>query len=241
MAPSLITDPAVDAAVKRVHAIMSGVFDTVGKVRQATLDQIEAARRSGREPLAADLEGLRPLLFSELRDAIAGLGFIAAPGLLPDEPWFLEWWQPTPSGQPVQLIRDLDPTSSAFYDYTHWDWYTGPSSGAERTICGPFVDYLCTDDYGFTFSVPVRVEGAFIGVAAADMLLRSFEAAVAPALRRIPVSAFVVNSSGRVITSNTARWLAGTVFRGAPGVTTHPIGDLPLSLVTIAGRGRTSG
>jgi hypothetical protein len=233
MSPNVIAEPAIGVVVTRAQTIMYDIFGTLTKVRQATVDQVETARRSGRELRAADLEGLRPLLFSELTHPLAGLGFIAVPGLLGDEPWYLEWWQPTPSGTPVQLIRDLNPASSAFYDYTHWDWYTGPSSGAERTICGPFVDYLCTDEYGFTLSVPVSLQGTFIGVAAADMLLRSFEAAIAPALRRIPVAALVVNGAGRVITANTAEWLAGSVFRGAPGAVSYPIADLPLSLVTL--------
>lgn len=225
----MTTQPEVGSAITWVNTITDQVFDALHKVRDAT------AGLAGPDMATTDLADLRPLLFHYLGATIAGIGFVAAPGLLADAPWYLEWWQENPAGPPVQLIKNLDPAASAFYDYTHWDWYTGPLSGAERTVCGPFVDYLCTDDYGFTFSVPVHAGGAFIGVAAADVLVRSFETAVAPALRDISAPAFMTNGSGRVVASNTARWLAGSVFKGDPEFTVHPIGDLQLSLV-VAGR-----
>ncbi|GAA3807044.1 cache domain-containing protein [Sphaerisporangium flaviroseum] len=206
------------------------VFHALREVSTATA-QILTARRGGRGPVSGDLAALRPLLSRHLGALIAGIGFIAAPGLLADAHWYLEWWQDNPGGAPVQLLRDLNPASSAFYDYTHWDWFAGPRSGAERTVCGPYVDYLCTDEYSLTLSVPVVVEGVFIGVAAADVLVRAFERAVTPALRRIPAPAFLVNASGRVVASTTARWLAGSVYRGATGFRAYPCGDLPLRLV----------
>ncbi|WP_424534589.1 hypothetical protein ACOZ38_30580 [Sphaerisporangium viridialbum] len=207
------------------------VFRALREVRAAAAEQIVLVRRGGREPVTADLAALRPLLFGHLGALIAGIGFIAAPGLLADAPWYLEWWQDNPGGAPAQLLRDLDPASSAFYDYTHWDWFAGPHAGAERTVCGPYVDYLCTDEYSLTLSVPVLVEGVFVGVAAADVFVRAFEGAVTPALRSIPGPAFLVNASGRVVASTTAKWLAGSVFRGAAGFTAYPCGDLPLRLV----------
>ncbi|MCT9930600.1 cache domain-containing protein [Planotetraspora sp. A-T 1434] len=226
--------PDAEAVVERVREAADGVFAALGEVRDAT---VACLRPRGGRPVAADLAALRPLLWARLNGSrlsalIAGIGFIAAPGLLADAPWYLEWWQENPAGDPVQLLRDLDPSSSAFYDYTHWDWYTGPHSGAERTICGPYVDYLCTDEYSLTLSVPVVLDGVFIGVAAADVFVRRFESAVLPALRRIPATAFLVNAEGRVVASNTARWVAGSVYRGTEGFAVRPVGDLPLSLVT---------
>ncbi|GAA0413153.1 hypothetical protein Acor_11300 [Acrocarpospora corrugata] len=226
----------VDAALARVGQVAGEVFTTLREVRAATAATVLSVRQAGREPVAADLATLRPLLWNRLDSArlsalIAGIGFIAAPGLLADAAWYLEWWQENPSGRPVQLLRDLDPSSSAFYDYTHWDWYAGPLAGAEHTICGPYVDYLCTDEYSLTFSAPVTVAGAFIGVAAADVFVRRFEAAVDPALREIPAPALLTNAEGRVVASNTARWIAGSAYRGAPGFTKHAIGDLPFTLV----------
>ncbi|WP_182904732.1 cache domain-containing protein [Microbispora sp. H13382] len=237
------------AAVARVREAAEGVFEALREVRDAAVACVRPAG-GARRPVAADLAALRPLLWARLRGGalpahlpahvtalIAGIGFIAAPGLLADAPWYLEWWQENPSGAPVRLLRNMDPASSAFYDYTHWDWYAGPSSGAERTVCGPYVDYLCTDEYSLTLSVPVVAGGSFAGVAAADVFVRRFEGAVLPALREIPGPAFLVNAEGRVVASNTASWVAGSVYRdgGSAAFSVRPVGDLPLSLVTAAG------
>ncbi|MFF5204512.1 cache domain-containing protein [Streptosporangium sp. NPDC000396] len=208
-----------------VGELVEGVFTELRHVRDA------AARIVGPAPVSADLAALRPLLFPRLGGLISGIGFIAEPGLLADAPWHLEWWQESASGEPVRLLRDMNPASSAFYDYTHWDWFAGPRSGAEHTLTGPYVDFLCTDEYSLTLSVPVRRDGEFIGVAAADVLVRRFEVAVSPVLRGIQGPAFLVNAHGRVVASTTAKWLAGSVFRGAPGLVAHPCRGLPLSLL----------
>jgi hypothetical protein len=225
--------PAVGAAAAHVRETLDGVFRTVAEVRDASAGRLRAVRDAGRDPVRADLEALRPLLFARLGALIGGLGFIAAPGLLSDATWYLEWWQAAPAGGPVQLLRDLDPESSELYDYTGWEWFTGPSSGAEKTICGPYVDYFCSDEYVLTLSMPVHVAGTFAGVAAADVFVRTFENAIVPALREIPAPAFVVNAPGRVMASNTASWTTGAVYRGSPGYAARPCADdLSLSLVT---------
>ncbi|WP_433478295.1 cache domain-containing protein [Spirillospora sp. CA-142024] len=218
----LAEPPAVGAAAAHVRATLDGVFTTVAQVRDATARGLEDVRRTGRAPVRADLERLRPLLFARLGPLICGLGFIAAPGLLADAAWYLEWWQTGPAGRPAQLLRDLNPESSALYDYTRWEWFTGPEGGAEKTVCGPYVDYLCSDEYVLTLSVPVHVAGTFVGVAAADVFARTFENEVVPALREIPAPAFVVNAPGRVMASNSASWPPGAVYRGTPG---HACGD----------------
>ncbi|MEV5411779.1 hypothetical protein AB0K60_23435 [Thermopolyspora sp. NPDC052614] len=220
---------AAQQAAARIGTVVEDVFTVLRELRDVTAARIREA--GGRALVSGDLAALRPALLGYLGGLIAGVGFIAAPGLLSDAHWFLEWWQEHPSGVPARLERDLDPAGSAFYDYTHWAWYAEPYAGAERTICGPYVDYLCTDEYSLTLSVPVTVAGAFAGVAAADVFVRRFEGAVAPVLRAVPAPAFIVNAAGRVIASNTARWLGGSVFRGEPGFAVHPCGELPLSLV----------
>ncbi|GAB2834736.1 hypothetical protein GCM10022221_37050 [Actinocorallia aurea] len=84
-----------------------------------------------------------------------------------------------------------------------------------------------------TFSLPVLVGGAFVGVAAADVFVSAFERALLPARKDLP-PAFIASAAGRVIASNSARWISGAVYRAAPGHTCHPIGRTGLSLITTA-------
>ncbi|MGA5192794.1 cache domain-containing protein [Streptomyces exfoliatus] len=207
------------------------------------------ASRSGREPLVADLAALRPGLHARLaaHPLVSGLGFVAAPGLLGDAPGWLEWWQRGPGGAVGPLLLDLDPEHSAYSDYTHWDWYTLPRETGSRAVAGPYVDYLCSDEYGLTLSAPVTLDGRFVGVAAADVYLRHFEAAVLPALQRLPAPARLVNARGRVAASTDPAHLVGSLTKGpdfgavlagppagrhADGLRLLPCAGTPLVLVT---------
>ncbi|MFE2103280.1 hypothetical protein ACFW9W_40985, partial [Streptomyces sp. NPDC059468] len=67
---------------------------------------------------------------------------------------------------------------------------------------------------GLTLSAPVENEGRFAGVAAADVYLRHFEAAVLPLLRRLPRRAHLVNARGRVAASADPAHLAGSLTKG---------------------------
>ncbi|PZG70798.1 hypothetical protein C1I97_38365, partial [Streptomyces sp. NTH33] len=136
------------------------------------------------------------------------------PGLLADVPAWLEWWQSTAQGGVRPLLLDLDPRQSVYSDYTHWDWYALPRATGLRAVAGPYVDYLCSDEYSLTLSAPVEVAGRFTGVAAADVYLRHFEAAVLPLLRELPNPTHLVNARGRVAASADPAHLAGSLTRG---------------------------
>ncbi|WP_439654070.1 cache domain-containing protein [Streptacidiphilus melanogenes] len=165
-----------------------------------------------------------------------GVGFVAAPGLLTDVPAWLEWWQLRPDGRVQPLLLDLDPATSAYSDYTHWDWYALPRDSGRRAISGPYVDYLCTDEYSLTLAAPVHgPDGAFAGVVAADVYLRHFDAVAVPALRALGRPAFLVNPRGRVVASTTAARLAGDLVRDLDGSVVHPCSGIPLRLVTPTG------
>ena len=220
--------------VARVRDTLEDVFAAVAEVRDRTV-----AIAAGQPDLAtSDLAALRPLLHDRLRrhrDLISGIGFIAEPGLLRDVPAWLEWWQTTRDGDLRPLLLDLDPNTSAYSDYTHWDWFAIPRETGERACAGPYVDYLCSDEYSLTLSVPVLRDGRFLGVAAADVYLRHFEAAVLPLLRRLPGPAALVNARGRVAASTDARHLAGALLKG-PGfgaARLRQCGEIPLALAEL--------
>ncbi|KOG34988.1 cache domain-containing protein [Streptomyces wedmorensis] len=241
----------VAEVVRRVRDTLEQVFTAVAETGADTSALLADVSEADRAPVAADLAALRPGLRARLAalPLVSGVGFVAAPGLLADVPGCLEWWQRGPGGAVRPLLLDLDPEHSAYSDYTHWDWYTLPRETGRRAVAGPYVDYLCSDEYGLTLSAPVALAGRFVGVAAADVYLRHFETAVLPALLRLPVPARLVNARGRVAASTDPAHLAGSLTKGpdfaavldgpqaehhAGGLRLVPCGGVPLVLVTAA-------
>ncbi|MGW5235966.1 cache domain-containing protein [Streptomyces nodosus] len=241
-------DPDTEAGVAaRVRWTLEAVFGTVAEIRAASTALLNRVAAQGRRPVSADLAALRPGLHLHLarQELVSGVGFIAAPGLLGDVPAWLEWWQSGSDGAVRPLLLDLDPRSSAYSDYTHWDWFALPRDTGRRAVAGPYVDYLCSDEYSLTLSAPVHIGGRFVGVAAADVYLRHFEAAVMPLLRALPAPAHLVNARGRVAASADPAHLAGSLTKGPdfgavlagarPGrhgeLRLVPCDDIPLVLV----------
>lgn len=239
-----------ESVAARVRSTLEAVFDAVAATRADTAALLARVAAAGRRPATVDLAALRPGLHGRLArdELVSGVGFVAAPGLLSDVPAWLEWWQTGSDGDVRPLLLDLDPAHSAYADYTHWDWFTLPRDTGERAVAGPYVDYLCSDEYSLTLSAPVQVEGRFAGVAAADVYLRHFEAAVMPMLRRLPGPARLVNARGRVAASTDPRQLVGSLSKGpdfgrvlatgrpaqADGVRLMPCDGVPLVLVSAA-------
>ncbi|MEU6143578.1 cache domain-containing protein [Streptomyces sp. NPDC047081] len=200
----------------QVGGALEAVFEAVAETRADTAALLARVAAEHRRPATVDLAALRPGLHLRLarQELVSGVGFVAAPGLLTDVPAWLEWWQTTAEGGVRPLLLDLDPNQSAYSDYTHWDWFALPRDTGERAVAGPYVDYLCSDEYSLTLSAPVEVEGRFAGVAAADVYLRHFEAAALPLLRRLPGRAHLVNARGRVAASADPAHLAGSLTKG---------------------------
>ncbi|MFI2205361.1 cache domain-containing protein [Streptomyces sp. NPDC020192] len=240
------TDPETWVATQAGGAL-EAVFETVTAIRAEATALLHRVAAQGRQPASADLAALRPGLHRHLtsEDLVSGAGFVAAPGLLDDVPAWLEWWQSGADGAIRPLLLDLDPARSPYSDYTHWDWFALPRHTGHRAVAGPYVDYLCSDEYSLTLSEPVLFQGHFAGVAAADVYLRHFEAAVLPLLRRLPRPARLVNARGRVAASADPGHLAGSLTRGPDfgelltagrpaaheGMRLVPCGGVPLVLV----------
>ncbi|MFJ3669837.1 cache domain-containing protein [Streptomyces sp. NPDC090106] len=247
---SLATAAPEQSVAARVRSALEAVFDAVAATGADTAALLRRVAAEGRRPATVDLAALRPGLHLRLarEELVSGVGFVAAPGLLRDVPAWLEWWQSGPDGAVRPLLLDLDPAHSAYADYTHWDWFALPRDTGERAVAGPYVDYLCSDEYSLTLSAPVLVEGRFAGVAAADVYLRHFEAAVMPLLRRLPGPARLVNARGRVAASTDPGHLVGSLGKGpdfaralatgraqyGDGVRLVPCDGVPLVLVTDA-------
>jgi hypothetical protein len=195
-----------------IAATFDGIFATIDDWR----DLVEEHLDSG-APLTA--EALDPLVESFAVPAlggdplITGAGFVAAPGVLQDASWHLAWWLGG-SGAAVRRLATIDdPAHEQFRDYTALEWWRVPARTGGRHLTGPYVDYVCTDDYTVTITTPVRLDGQMIGVVGTDALVDRLERELLPILRSGGGLETIVNASGRVVTSTDARREPGSILR----------------------------
>ncbi|NHA01002.1 hypothetical protein G5V59_16965 [Nocardioides sp. W3-2-3] len=183
----------------------------LGRERLAAADVVEAAY-----PLTRDLLGRLPLF---------GGGFVAAPGFLADHHLYLAWWQ----GEEQQLLAQSTVSGSGDpLDYSRFEWFRTPLETGRAHVTGPFVDYVCSDEYMLTTTAPVYVGGEMVGVVGADTLLDTFESLMLGAVRE--AGATVVNQARRVVLSADPRIPPGRLVEPAEFAGTIPCGDLPLTV-----------
>jgi hypothetical protein len=135
---------------------------------------------------------------------VAGCGVVPAPNLLADAPYWMEWFWSVPDRDPEALRVNLEPAAPDFFDYTTADWFVTPERTGQRHIAGPYVDYVCTNEYATTVALPVQARGEFVGIVALDVTVSGWERRILPALRAIGDPVTLTNASGRVIASTSA-------------------------------------
>lgn len=217
---------------------VSATFDSLF----ATIDGWRAAVEALPGPVdSATIDGLveglvLPSLSAENALTI-GAGFVATPGFLSDTEWHLAWWLGHANtfgvGSADPSVRRLeaeeDPASENFRDYTTLEWWRVPAATGARHITGPYVDYLCTDDYTLTLTMPVVVGGRMIGLVGADLYVNDIERRLLPHVRAVGGPATIVNATGRIVVSTDAHRPTGSILRSdAPAIA---CGDTSLRLV----------
>ena len=191
---------------------LTGVFDELEGLAGQFADLVRRCQENATDPHRDDLARLRPTIHDILdrhRGWLAGAGVIVAPNLLADAPRWLEWWFTRPSGTPEALRVSLDESAVDFYDYTSAEWYALPARTGRRHAAGPYVDYLCTNEYSLTLSAPVRLGRQLLGMVGADVLAASLESRFAPVLAALGDDLVLANAAGRVIASATPRYAPG--------------------------------
>ncbi|WP_430647070.1 cache domain-containing protein [Agromyces sp. GXS1127] len=215
---------AVAAGATAIATSIAEVIDPVFALIDAWRDALEERLAAEPEPRAAELDPVvAATVAAELDRAgtlITGAGFVAAPGYLADAPWHLAWWLSDGNpfrGVPARGIRRLDavsdPDAEAFRDYTTLEWWRVPERTGSRHLTGPYVDYLCTDDYTVTVTTPVSVAGDMVGLVGADMYVARLEQVLLPVLHGAERTLTVVNASGRIVTSTDAHRATGALLR----------------------------
>lgn len=220
----------VEPLVERVSRLCESTFTAVdglrGVAEQLLRPTAGPLRRADVDPMA---DVVRPVLEAE-GTPLVGAGLVLAPAVL-GEHW-MEWWHHGPGGDTtVRRLRPvLDPAAENFYDYTVLPWFAIPRETGARHVTGPYVDWLCTEEYTLTFTVPLRRGGEFLGVVGADIVNSWLERRLLPLLHRIDRPAALVNAEGRVVVANHPSLVTGAVTR-AEGATVHPLDGLPLGVL----------
>jgi hypothetical protein len=217
-----ITSISIEDCAAAVSDVFDSIFETIDLWRLAV--EHHAAGRDGRLTRAGidDLiEGIVIPEFARQGSCVIGAGFVAAPGAIVDADWHLAWWLGDRNtfgmGSTVPHIRRLeaveDPAAESFRDYTTLEWWRVPERTGRRHITGPYVDYLCTDEYTLTLTEPVIFRDESIGVVGADLYAEDLERALLPELRAAGSSVTLVNSSGRVLVSTDVHLATGSLLR----------------------------
>jgi DNA-binding FadR family transcriptional regulator len=214
------------------------VFQGLGRARDAFATTLAGlAHPMTRAALDDSVRALAEAELAAGAQLVIGAGFVATPGFVVDAAWHLAWWV-RQAGDPLvqrlpprQLAVVEDPESEFFRDYTRLEWWKGVASGASSHITGPYVDYLCTDEFILTLTMPVRdASGDQPGVAGVDVTVSALEARFLPAFGRLGRRVTLVNARSRVVLSTDPTIAAGTLLAGGEGQRV-PCGALPLALV----------
>jgi hypothetical protein len=217
------------------------VPDLAGDVSRIAEGAFATAVRLGdRFHRAADLTSLRPHVFEALGGLLSGAGVITT---TPEA----EWWMGADPGRRSRLELDLDPESDGYVDLRRMPWFAVPLKTGRRHVTGPYVDYICTEEYIITFTVPVHRGPEIAGIAGVDITVGDLERRLRPALRTVGTVVALVNAQGRIITGNSTQHITGSLLRdphlhtalraGTPqtlptGIRVDPCGTLPLAVVT---------
>ena len=248
--------PTVAELADRVVALCETTFAAVDGLR-GVADQLLLPFSQGAPLAAADvaaIDGPVRQVLDVARSPLVGAGLVVAPGVLADARHWMQWWTRDDAGRQRQLRHELDAEEESFYDYTVLPWFTVPRETGRRHVTGPYVDWLCTQEYTLTFTVPVfgthpERGRCHLGVVGADIVAGWLERRLLPLLHRMDGPVALVNAEGRVVVANRPALVPGGVRRqsevpafgrrepGSPatgGATLHRLPDLPLGVLVLA-------
>jgi hypothetical protein len=228
-APAGAGAAGIGAAIER---FCEAVFEPL----RAMAETVAAALPADRRPTIAELAAVEPFALAQLRrpDAlVVGSGLVADPDLIAGAPWHLLWWTADADRRIAPLRVVSDPAEDGFRDYTVLEWWAVPRRTGRRHITGPYVDYLCTDAYTLTFTVPVhRPDASMAAVVGSDVYAARAERLLLPALRAGGRPATVLNTAGRVVVSTFSGHATGSLVRETPeGWTRHDGAGAPFTVL----------
>lgn len=187
-------------------------IDTIERWKPQLVGDLRDARADGpptTDAIDAIVEPYAQRMF-DIDLPVFGAGFIAALDSLADARGHLAWWQGEGRSQLVLAAQSM---TKQHIDYSELEWYRVPRETGRAHVAGPYVDYLCSDEYTITIASPVSLDGAFVGVAGLDLLIDEVERDLTPRLARLGGDISIVNGIGRVLLSTSSRRETGDTIR----------------------------
>lgn len=211
------TAAGLDAAITGIEARLSAWAGAAGAALAAL---------SGKVTGTAVDKLIRPVVEELVQTPggyAAGAGFIANAGLLGPERSYIAWWQ-GPDLEHVDALANFSPNSIS--RYVKAEWFRIPVETGQAHVTGPYVDFLCTDEYVLTFTHPVFCTpgGPVAGIVGIDVTVQRLERGAMPVLRRIGPRATLVYSDGRAIVSAASDIAAGDLTAADEACSAYPVG-----------------
>jgi hypothetical protein len=214
----------IPAPVRQVQSLIAGIEDTLGKWAQDLGKDLSGLK--GLVPGAA-IDGLvqpavKGLLAMDSPE-LAGAGFIANSGLVGPDRSYIAWWQ-GPQLERVDALANFSPSSME--RYLKAEWFRIPVEAGIPHATGPYIDFLCTDDYVVTFTHPVRREGSaeVAGIVGTDVAVRTLEQNLIRGLRELGPAASLVSAEGRVVVSSALSLEPGDLIGRDNAGISYPVG-----------------
>jgi hypothetical protein len=213
----------LSASVEAIETHFHGILGELETMRALLVDLFDR----GAVDSAVARARIEPHVRSFLDAAdIVGAGYVAARGALSDEPLYLAWWQ----GDDQHLLAGSDaPATGDPLDYTRHPWFRTPERTGQSYVTGPYVDFVCTDEYVVTSTTPVISRGTMVGVVGADTLVETLEGLLLPTLR--DAGATLVNDQRRTVVSSDPHLATGTLLDLEEYGEIVPCRDLPMSVI----------
>lgn len=213
-----IAADSLQICATRIDASIRNVFAQLDELADGLRDIWLRLQAEGRRPCSKDLHELMPLINTRLAEHewLCGTGVVLEPGELSDRELHLEWHSHGTDGRPTPMMLNVNRQSERFYNYQNMPWFSIPRSSGLPWVYGPFVDLYGANTYILAFSVPILLNGRFIGAAVADVTMQDFERMLLSSLLRIGHDALVINGEGRVLAANTPDWSTGEMVRDMP-------------------------
>jgi DNA-binding FadR family transcriptional regulator len=224
--------PNLEAELRSLIAGLTGVLEAIADDVAPVLADGAEVQRIRTTLLMAVLQR-----FATLPSFIEGLGLLAEVGVVPDHPYWIQWWRRTDDGPVEDNHHEMDPSSEDFYDYRFRDYMTQPRNTHRPYAYGPYVDYGGVDDYIVTLTAPVLDGAHFLGAATTDISVSDLESYLAPWLAGAD-ECVLLNADGRVIVSNAVQLSAGDVMTSRAGYRAVRYAEFGWTLLTRPARKR---